>query len=282
MDGVVSEQAVARPAPPLRRHVHRYVGYRMAGFPAGVHRGLPSRHPTWLVSIDDPIEVVAQTDPRQAPATYRAVISGLQARPALIAHPGRTAGIAIELTPLGLRTLLGVPARALWDTSCELADVVGPAGDELWERLQLAGSWEARFAACDEVLGRLSVDQAVTPELAEAWRLLVGSGGTATVGEVAARVGWTRQHLGHRFRAELGVGPKLAARVIRFERARLGLRDGPAAGSIARVAAECGYYDQAHLHRDFVELAGCSPSRWLAEEGLPSVQDDGPGGGGGS
>jgi AraC-like DNA-binding protein len=46
----------------------------------------------------------------------------------------------------------------------------------------------------------------------------------------------------------------------------------PSRPSIAEVAAACGYYDQPHLNRDFVELAGCPPGEWLAAE-VPSVQD---------
>jgi AraC-like DNA-binding protein len=65
----------------------------------------------------------------------------------------------------------------------------------------------------------------------------------------------------HRRPAEpSGATPKAAARVIRFYRAqRLLLRR-------ADLAAECGYYDQAHLAREFRALAGCPPMRWLADE----------------
>jgi AraC-like DNA-binding protein len=34
----------------------------------------------------------------------------------------------------------------------------------------------------------------------------------------------------------------------------------------------CGYFDQAHLAREFRTLAGCPPSRWLAEEKFRNVQ----------
>ena len=67
--------------------------------------------------------------------------------------------------------------------------------------------------------------------------------------------------------------PKLAARVVRFERARHMLQSTPSFVTIAQVAAACGYYDQSHLDRDFAELAGCSPTAWLAEE-VPSFQDE--------
>jgi AraC-like DNA-binding protein len=262
-----------RPAPALRPVIDAYVGYRITGGP-GVHRGLPSRHLTLIISIGEPIDVVAQTDPRQTPDRYRFVAGGLQARPALIATPAVQEGVAVELTPLGCRSLLGMPAAELWDTSVEAADVVGPAAFELWERLHHAGDWPARFAACDDVLGRLiaSADgPAPARELWGAWELLVGSGGRLAVADVADRVGWSRRHLGARFTSELGLSPKLAARVVRFERATALLRT-PRRPALADVAAACGYYDQPHLNRDFLELAGCPPREWLAAE-IPSVQD---------
>lgn len=273
---VHADSAVARPAPPLRPFITSYVGYRLAGFPAGVHRGLPSAHLTFIVSIGSGIDVIRQTDPGQAPARYRCVVSGLQPRPAFIAHDGNQEGIAIALTPLGCRAVLGLPARALWDTSVECGELVGAAGHELWERLQGTARWPARFAVCDEVLARIvDADAAVVEELRHAWQALTRGGGTAPIGQLAADVGWSRQHLARRFAAEFGPSPKLAARVIRFEQARRMLQSAPSFVTIAQVASSCGYYDQSHLDRDFAELAGCPPSAWLAEE-LPSFQDDPP------
>ena len=78
-----------------------------------------------------------------------------------------------------------------------------------------------------------------------------------------------RRHLGARFRDEFGLSPKTAARVIRFDRARRLLQRRVAAGgapALAELAAGGGFFDQAHLAREFRELAGCAPSRWLAEE----------------
>ncbi len=259
------------PPPELLPFVESYHGYRTSGG-SGLHRGLPSRHLTFIVSIGTDIDVIAQTDPAQAPGRYRAVLSGLQASSALISNDGPQEGVAIELTPVGVRALLGVPASALWNTTVELADVLGPTGDELWERMQHTRGWAARFAICDELLGRAMGVDTLEPALARAWRLILESGGTGSVSRLAECVGWTRQHLARRFAAEYGLSPKLAARVVRFERACATLREVPFVPSIAQVAAACGYYDQAHLNRDFVALAGCTPSHWLADE-LPFVQD---------
>jgi AraC-like DNA-binding protein len=271
---VDAEWVTRRPAPALAALIEGYHGYRMHGFAAGVHRGLPSRHVTFIVSVGTPIDVVAQTDPSQSPRDYRCVISGLQASPALIAHDGNQEGVAIELTPVGFRTLFAMPARALWNTSVELDDVVGPIGTELWERLQGTDRWDERFAACDDVLTRIARAQTVSPELRRSWELLVASRGAVAVGDLADDVGWSRQHLTRRFTDEFGLGPKLAGRVIRFERARRMLQSVPAHITIAQVAATCGYYDQAHLTNEFAELAGCTPTQLLLEEALPSFQDD--------
>jgi AraC-like DNA-binding protein len=277
-----AEWVTALPSPGLRPFIDRYVGYRMTGFAPGVHLGLPSRHMTFIVSVGSPIDVVAQSDNRRRPERYGCVVSGLQASAARIAHDGNQEGVAIELTPLGCRAVFGMPARALWNLSVECTEVAGVAGLELWERLQGPAAWADRFAACDEVLGRQArghraeaPDVTVAPELRHAWTSLIRSGGTAPVAALAADVGWSRQHLARRFGDEFGLGPKLAARVVRLDRARHLLQSTPSSVTIAQVAASCGYYDQSHLDRDFAELAGCSPRAWLAEE-LPSFQDDVP------
>jgi AraC-like DNA-binding protein len=80
---------------------------------------------------------------------------------------------------------------------------------------------------------------------------------------VAAEIGWSGRHLTDRFRAEIGLRPKEAARVARFDRARRALR--PTA-RLADVAARHGFADQSHLVREFHAFAGCAPSRWLADE----------------
>jgi AraC-like DNA-binding protein len=269
----LQEWVMRAPSAALRPFIDGYVGYRLAGFSPGVHRGLPSRHMTFIVAIGQTIDVVTQTDPSQGPQSYDCVLSGLQASAAHIAHDGNQEGVAIELTPLGSRTFLGVPAGELWDLSVEFADVVGGAGGELWERLQFAVGWEQRFSVCDEVLTKLVTGTEVAPELRYCWGTLVDSGGRITVSDLAARTGYSRQHLGRRFRAEFGLSPKLAARVIRFERARTMLQSVPSFVSFAQIAGACGYYDQAHLYRDFAELAGCTPSELLRED-LPFFQDD--------
>ena len=121
------------------------------------------------------------------------------------------------------------------------------------------------------LLGRLVGDHATSDALVGSWWMLAASHGQVPVADVARELGWTRQHLTRRFRAEFGLGPKLAARILRFERATRMLQATPSFVSLAEVAATCGYADQGHLTRDFTAFAGCPPTQWLRDEDLPSV-----------
>ena len=258
------EHARARPSPALRPYVAFYSGYRQRGLPAGVHRGLPSPWLTLILTIDEPLVVAAHPDRRQAPGSYDALIGGLHLRPALISMDGAQSGVQVAVHPLGCAALFGLPAAELVNVDTDLAAVTGAAVvAELRERLQLASSWPARFAALDEVLSRRLRQHSAHPDVAYAFARLVETGGTVAVADLAGEVGWSARHLTEKFRAEVGLRPKEAARVARFDRARRRLRPGT---RLADLAAQTGYFDQAHLAREFHALAGCPPSRWLADE----------------
>ena len=260
----VNEYAQARPTPALRPYVAFYSGYRQRGLPAGVHRGLPSPWLTLILTLDEPLVIAAHPDARQAPARYDSLIGGLHLSPALITMPGAQSGVQVAVHPLGCRALFGLPAAELANVDADFAAVAGDAVvAELRERLRLAPSWPARFAAVDEVLLRRVHEHKIHPDVAYAFGRLVETGGTLTVTGLAAEIGWSGRHLTDRFRAEVGLRPKEAARVARFDRARRRLRPGT---RLADLAAQHGYFDQAHLAREFQALAGCTPSRWLADE----------------
>jgi AraC-like DNA-binding protein len=250
-------------------------GYRLGG-PPGRHRGLPSPYLTLILTLDEPLVMAAHPDPRQPPGVFDALVGGLHDTPALITHPGRQAGIQVSLRPLGVRTLLGIPAGELARIDVALSAVVGPWAGRLLERLGEQSTWEARFAVLDAEFGarlaacrRVARPEAVATELHHAWRLLVAPDAVVPVSGLAAELGWSPRRLHDRFRAEVGVAPKEAARIARFDRARRALFARAAAGGplrLADLAARYGYYDQAHLAREFRALAGCAPSRLVAEE----------------
>lgn len=272
MEKPLVEMVAGRPRPQLAPLVAGYTGYRIEGAQPGVHRGLPSRHLTFIVTLSGTVDLARMPDPTQPPASFTTLVGGLHSAPALISHDGRQHGIQLALTPLGARVLLGLPAGELAETVVELSSLVGPVAGELVGRLRSALTWTDRFLELDAVLARIAqARDGPAPELGWAWRRLSVSHGQVEVGTLAREVGWSRRHLGERFRREFGLTPKVAGRVMRFEVAHRLLR-APYRPGLADVAAKAGFYDQAHLHREWRELAGCTPSHWLAEE-FPSVHD---------
>ena len=276
--GIVDEHCRQRPAGPLRPYVAHYTGYRQRGVPPGRHRGLPSPFLTLIFTLDEPLVILAHPDPRQPPGDFGALLGGLHSAPALITHDGAQSGIQVALRPLGARALLGLPAGELAEIDVPAETVLGGVCTELRARAVSAPGWPERFALLDEILLRLMtragpprLEPRVAPEVGWAWRQMLASGGTLRITDLAAETGWTGRYLTSRFRTEIGLTPKAAARVIRFDRARhLLARRARSTGDggyrLADLAAACGYFDQAHLAREFRSLAGCPPSQWLTEE----------------
>lgn len=276
MGGPVSDWTWGRPCAALRPYVDGYTGYRMAGFPPGLHQGLPGRYLTLVISFAAPIDIVRMPDPAQSPAAVPMGVGGLHAGPATIAHDGDQAGVDVALSPLGARHVFGMPAGALASTVVDLTELLGPGVAHLPERLAAMTMWAERFALLDRVLADALVDTPpAAPEVTRAWNRLVATGGRIPIDGLAREVGWSRRHLAQRFRSELGLSPKTAGRVLRFERSVRLLRGTPGPRDLAAVAYACGYHDQPHLNRDWRELAGRSPTEWLTEE-LPNIQDDPP------
>lgn len=262
------------PAPVLRPYVRSYQGYRLSGFGAGEHVGLPSDSITVILPFDRPLHVVRPAVADQAPGEFAALASGLGTAPVVMGHDGAEHGIRISFTPAGTRAVLGVPPAALGQWMVPLVDLLGPDAAEVTAECESASTRAHRFAVLDRVFTRRLAGDAggVDPRLTAAWSMTTGPDGAA-VAAVARAVGWSSRHLEKRFVAEFGVTPRDAGRLARFARSHALVRraDPP---RLADVAARCGFYDQAHLAREWRALAGSAPSVWRRDEKFAFVQDE--------
>jgi AraC-like DNA-binding protein len=268
---VINESGRGRPAGRARTAVAAYQGYRQRHVATRVHLGLPSPFLTFIVTLDEPLQIARHVDRRRPPGIYQTLVGGLHTTPAVITHDGAQSGLQVLVEPLAARALFGLPAGELAGWDSDAGEVLGPISAEIQERVQTAPTWPERFAVLDEVITEILQRRgglaAPPPHVAQAWRLLRASGGCLPIGALADAVGVSDRHLTNQFRTELGLTPKVAGRVIRFDHARRALSRRPTGPpTIAAVAAAHGYHDQSHLDRDFVAFTGRSPSRWRAEE----------------
>ncbi len=266
---VVDEYLHGVPAAPLQPYIPWYSGYQQRGLAPGEHRGLPSPWVTLIFTLDEPM--VAAALPEGAPGgSYDTYLGGLHRTPALLVHNGAQSGVQIALSPLGCRRLLGLPGGELAGQNLSAEDVLGRRARWVRERLWAATSWAGRFAVLDHFLLDRLAERRADPanEVGRAWSLILASQGAIGVRDLANEVGWSARNLAYRFTTEIGLSPKAAGRVVRFDAARRLLMNRAEAPGLARLAADCGYADQAHLSREFSEMAGLSPRRWLAAEVL--------------
>ncbi|MEV0123496.1 helix-turn-helix domain-containing protein [Streptomyces sp. NPDC050703] len=265
-----------RTVPHLNGMVISATGYRTTGQRPALHRGLPSPYLTVIFSLDGPI--ATGHTPQQATGTDAIrtdiIVGGLHQSPAHVVQPEHEAGIQLAVHPLAARALLGLPAAELTgELVVDGRDVFGGRAAELRERLCGLDRWEDRFDALSVYLRRRAADDrtagSVRPEVAEAWAWLARHRGAGTIGGLSRHVALSERRLTSLFRAETGLTPKQAARLTRFQHAKTAVVRASAAGApqdLARIAADCGYYDHSHLVRDFRQYTGASPTRWLAEE----------------
>lgn len=165
--------------------------------------------------------------------------------------------VVVQFKPGWSASLLGVATSALTDRTVLLEDIWGPAGADLCLELLAAPGLPAivdRLGRALDVRSRQTFEPASARLARQAVRLL--ENGEARVESVATQLGVTARHLRRAFTEHIGIGPKEYARTMRLQRA---LRSAATSKDWARIAAESGYYDQAHLISDFRQLVGVTP-----------------------
>ncbi|WP_199740150.1 helix-turn-helix domain-containing protein [Saccharopolyspora rhizosphaerae] len=240
-----------------------------------LHRGLPSPALTLVLTFDEPVTSGFEPTGEDAGSSHL-VLGGLHTRPAYIAQPRVQSGIQLAVRPLALRQLFGVAAGELRDQAVDARAVLGEGAEDLRQRLAELTTWPERFAALAAYLraGADRVTAGPRPEVVEAWKWIAWHRGTGSMSALARHVHLGERQLTSIFKAELGVTPKAASRLMRFEHARQRIaRTVREASSLdlAAVAHSCGYYDHSHLVREFQQYAGCSPTRWIGDE-LRNIQ----------
>ena len=233
-------------------------------------RHLPPTFVPLIFNFGPPYRLLDPVHPG-ASSEYGSFTGGLSESGAVTESSGRALCVQANLTPLGARRVLGVPMAELAERVVPLADVVGGVADRLEERLAETDDVNARLALVEGfLLARLADAAPARPDVAYAWRRLVETGGRLRIGALAAELGCSRKHLTAQFREHVGLQPKVAARLVRFNRAlRLVQRglDG------ADVAHRCGYTDQAHLVREFRRFSGSTPAAFAQAEEVQFLQD---------
>jgi AraC-like DNA-binding protein len=218
------------PPPALAAYVDRF--WTSDAAPAGpLRRILP----------DGCIDILVELDGDAA--TLHVV--GTMTRAIVVPAYARNRVVAVRFRPGGAPRFLRVDADELTDADVELRALGLALEVDPREPLQSLVGW---------LLARVA-GPASDPAEHAIGRLLAAS---PSIPALARETGWSRQWLTRACRRRVGIPPKQLGRVARMQRAIIALQDAPHV-PLAVAAVALGYFDQAHMTKDFRELAGATP-----------------------
>jgi AraC-like DNA-binding protein len=259
---------VRPPSPPLRGHVEFFWYHEGVCSDFAMERLLPDGGVELIIDLTTSPKRWHPADegarPRYVEGTW---ISGQHSRPIAIEAAQQSCMIGARFRPGGAYAVLAQPLCALNDGVVEMDLLWGRAVHELREQLFDARSIDERFARLDRALvtraaGRNGHDRS----LAAAVSRLAHSPEPVSIRDLAAGIGISQRRLVRLFDERVGLKPKMLARVFRFQRVLRRLQYEPFPGW-STIAADAGYFDQAHFVREFQQLAGMRPTDYLRAKG---------------
>jgi AraC-like DNA-binding protein len=169
----------------------------------------------------------------------------------------------VDFTPCGARCFLRTDMGDLADCVVDLNALTGAFANQLEERLAETNDWEARFDVVEDAILRRIGDASGDALVGQAFGRLQRARGAIPIEALSRDLDCSRKHLAMLFQRHIGLSPKTMARIFRFEHAMQGLASGRYS-TLAALAADCGYADQAHFTRDFTAFAGEPPTKLAA------------------
>jgi len=205
--------------------------------------------------------------PTQSDRTQLVVNSNFDAPreyPVLIAQQGEIHLVGIRFKPGGISAFLPIPVDELKNQVIDLRDIFDDSVLELEARLfdEMANP-EAQVVLLNQFLLKRLLLRADTQFAFQVAQHIVSSAGKSSVQDLSRESGYSSRHLNRIYQQCLGVSPKFHARVVRFHHALAHLIANPQLKPLDLVE-KCGYYDQSHLAKDFVEFSGQNLNQYRA------------------
>jgi AraC-like DNA-binding protein len=247
-----------RPIPALAPFVD-LLWYVDEPLPPGLERKIPTGRMQLVVNLAEDELRSYEGDRLDAPTTSRgAGLCGPVIRPVGIDTAEQQVTIGVSFLPGGTVPFFAAAAETVSEPVVDLGELWGRPGAGLRERLLDQPSPDAALRTLQRVL----LDQAIRPLQVERGidAAVIALGRGLSVRAVVEQVGTTTSTLNRAFRRAIGLTPKPFARVLRLQRMLATTQFGRP--DWAEVAAEHGYFDQAHLINDFRALTGLTPTAY--------------------
>ncbi len=270
MTGEPSGPHLYRPAPPLSEYVSYFGYWRHHGDARHQSTALPRGAVTIVIDLSGRRQVDFAAVGGPALRVPAAFLTGAGTTSYLTQiDPGQTV-ITVHFRPAGAGAFLGMPLGELQDRCVGIDDIWGSRSNTLRDRLVAAPSAAHRFALLERfLLGRMHIRQHQHQPGMAALLAHLDAHPSVRIAEVCTLTGRSPKALAALFRSEVGQGPKTYLRVRRLQAALRRLDTGASHG--AALAADLGYFDQAHFVSEFRSFTAITPTQYLQRRSaLPS------------
>lgn len=253
------------PGPPLSDFVELFWLYEGYQQPHKKERLLPDGSMELVINLaEDRVRVYDPYDPDKFQVLQGSLIVGAHSEYFVIDTAQQRSVIGVHFKPGGAFPFFDLPVKELRNMLVSLEALWGRWADRLRERLLEAGTPQGMFGVLERALrAQLARRPHRHPAVAFAVKEFYGAPQTRTIAEVTEQIGLSAKRFIQVFSDEVGLTPKLFCRVRRFQRVLRLIGNGRPV-EWAAVAADCGYFDQAHFIRDFRAFSGINPSAYLA------------------
>lgn len=240
------------------------VWYARGTVPYARERIAPTGSTVVVLVLGPPIRETPDDGAGTSVLTDVGFVIGPHDRPVVNEPTGETHAVGVVTTPVGCQAALGIRPAPLRGAVTTL-EQAWPSGVALRRRLLGSHDPEQLLDAVEAHLhARLDLD---VPALERCERAVarLEADPTRAIADVAAGLGVSPAQLGRDFTRVVGTSPRVLARLLRVRHLLAGM-DATADQPWAELAADLGWYDQAHLIRDFRRHTGVTPTAYLAAQ----------------
>lgn len=263
-----------RSSPPnvaLKPYVRAYAQRQMYASCDMVQPVVASLEQVLHFEFGDPLHIDYHNGRTELPGSV-SVVGAHSFHRASIRFCGQIESFAVFFQPFGLWQLFGLPNSELGNQAYAGSDVLGIGVDRVWIQMAEAPSFERRVEVVERFLLKKTETAVHQTPVMSAAAYIFQRRGMNRIATVVNRSSYGVRQFERKFKAEVGIGPKLFARISRFQTAldaKLHMPDR----SWLEIAHEFGYHDQMHMIHDFHGLGGDSPNGLMAQlgDGRPSA-----------
>lgn len=258
---VVQRHASGLIRPVVRAFAERRIS--LSGPPVAVP--LPARSDQFIeIYFNDSYQISHNGQPA-APLPEMVLVGPHHYRRTRLYMSGEIHAFTIRFQPGGFHMLYALPMTELVDQGVAAADILGGGAAELQDAVRKAPDFDARVAAAERWIAARMAYASPPDPVSHGAALLARTRGQMRIDALARRTGLSDRQFTRRFASQVGLPPKLYARITRFN-AVLAAKAALPQASWTDLAHDAGYADQAHFIRDCHALAGDAPSdffpRW--------------------